>query len=246
MIIDVHTHLGWDFTFEEDFRLDSLLYKMHDYQVDIQIVQPGVTHNLSGAIQQHDAIAKLCRSYSGHFFGMANPNPHLEGTAYEDEIRRCVEELGFVAVKLHPYACAVHPNSKAGRKVFDIARKCGIPVMVHTGSGMPFASPVNLIDVAKEYSDVKIIMAHCGMSLLVDEASEAFSSCPNIYGDTSWTKGYLIRRWVRKYGPRLMLASDHAENIGTEIAKIRTYGFTEAEQVSIFETTAVEVFKLKY
>ena len=116
--------------------------------------------------------------------------------------------------------------------------------MVHTGSGMPFASPVNLIGIAKEYPDVKIIMAHCGMSLLADEAAEALASCPNIYGDTSWTKGYLIRKWVRKYGPRMMLASDHAENIGTELAKIRTYGFTEDEQKSIFEKTAVEVFTL--
>jgi len=117
--------------------------------------------------------------------------------------------------------------------------------MVHTGSGMPFASPVNLIGIAKEYPDVKIIMAHCGMSLLADEAAEAMASCPNIYGDTSWTKGFLIRKWVRKYGSRMMLASGHAENIGTELAKIRTYGFTEDKQESILGKTALEVFKLK-
>lgn len=245
MIIDVHCHLGYDYTFDEEFPLVQLLYKKDFLGVDVQIVQPGVTHDLEGAVEQHNAIDALCKAHPGHFFGMANPNPHLSGTKYEDEIARCVEELGFVGVKLHTYAAAVHPGSAAGRRVFDAARKYGIPVMVHTGSGMPFASPTNLIDVAKDYPDVKVVMAHCGMSMLTDEAGQAFAACPNIYGDTSWTKGYLIRRWVRKFGPRVMLASDLAENTGTELAKIRTYGFTPEEQRAVFETTALEVYRLR-
>lgn len=245
MIIDIHAHLGWDYTFEIDFTKKQLLDKIENYDVDVQIVQPGATHDLSTAMIQHDVIAELCRSYPGLFFGMANPSPHLSTAEYEEEIRRCVEDLGFVAIKLHPYASAVHPDSKAGRKAFECARKYDIPLMVHTGSGMPFASPTNIINVAGEYADVKVIMAHCGMSLLADEASEAFSRCPNVYGDTSWTKGYLIRRWVRTYGPRMMLASDHAENMGTELAKIKTWGFTEDEKQNILASTAISVFKLE-
>lgn len=245
MIIDVHVHLGWDYTFEEDFPRELLVNKMNNHGVDIQIVQPGTTHNLADARRQHNAIHELCRSYPGRFYGMANPNPHLDGSQYEDEISRCVEDLGFMAIKLHTYATAVHPNSTLGRKVFSAARKYQIPVMVHTGSGMPFASPVNLIGVAADYPDVKIIMAHCGTMLLADETAAAFASCPNIYGDTSWTAGYLIRNWIRAYGPRMMLASDQGDNLETELAKIRTYGFTADEQTSMLETVAIEVFNLK-
>lgn len=244
MIIDVHAHLGWDYTFEEEFPKDLLVDKMDKHGVDVQIVQPGTTHNLSDAKLQHDAIASLIKEYPGRFLGMANPNPHLGGSEYEDEISRCVEELGFVGIKLHTYSTAVHPNSSLGRKVFNAARKYGIPVMVHTGSGMPFASPVNLIGVASDYSDVKIIMAHCGTMLLADETSAALASCPNIYGDTSWSAGYLIRNWIRTYGNRMMLASDLGENLETELAKIRTWGFTEEEKESMLEKTAVKVFNL--
>lgn len=245
MIVDVHCHMGWDFTFEEAFPKDLLIRKMAEHNIDVQIVQPGTTHSLEEGRKQHDAIAELCREYPGRFYGMANPDPHLTGTAYRDEIARCVEELGFIAIKLHTYASAVHPNSEKGRKVFDCAREFGLPVMVHTGSGLPFAAPVNLINVARDYPDVKIIMAHCGTMLLADEAAAAFSSCPNIYGDTSWTAGYLLRNWVRTYGNRIMFASDLAENAATELEKVRTWGFTQEEQEYILGATASEVFKLK-
>ncbi len=245
MIIDVHVHLGMDYTFDEEFPKKLLIEKMERYNVDAQIVQPGTCFDLDTVKTQHNAIAELCREHPGRFFGMANPGPHLAGSAYEDEITRCVKELGFVAIKLHPLASGVDPASKAGRRAFDAARKHTVPLMVHTGSGVPFADPVRLIDLAKEYEDVKIIMAHCGMLVFAGNAAQVFASCKNVYGDTSWVPGFLLKEWIRTYGPRLMLASDLAENMGTELAKIKTYGFTQEEQELILGKTALEVFNLK-
>ena len=91
---------------------------------------------------------------------MANPSPHLRRQQYNDEVSCCVQELGFVAVKLNSLAHGVNPDTQSGRMAFNAARKLRIPLMVHTGSGVPFAGPVNLIGLAKEYADVKIVMAH--------------------------------------------------------------------------------------
>jgi predicted TIM-barrel fold metal-dependent hydrolase len=242
MIIDVHCHMGWDFSFDEEFKKESLIKKLE--LVDIQIVQPGTTHNIEDARRQHDDIAALCREYPGRFYGMAAPNPHLPAGQYEDEIARCVKELKFIAIKMHTYAAAVHPNGKAGRRAFETALKHGIPVMVHTGSGMPFASPINLINPAKAFPEVKIIMAHLGTMLLADEVDFAFEQCANIYGDTSWTAGYLLRRYIRGFGDRLMLASDLADNLQTEIAKIGSIDLTADEQDAVMFGTAKKVFKI--
>lgn len=244
MIIDVHTHLGWDFTCERNFPEETLVNKMTEYGIDIQIVQPGTTHNLTNAISQHNAIARLCREYPGRFYGMAHPNPYLDATVYQDEVARCVEDLKFIAIKLQPYTTAINPGSKTGRKAFDCARKYNIPVMVHTGAGFPYSAPVNLIRIAMDYPDVKIIMAHCGTMLLSNEATAVFSLCPNVYGDTSWSAGHHIKNWVRDFGPRMMFASDLGENTGAELAKIRTYGLTDVEQKCILSKTAFEVFNL--
>jgi predicted TIM-barrel fold metal-dependent hydrolase len=213
--------------------------------VDVQVVQPATCHDIDSVREQHDAIAKLSRDYPGHFFGMANPSPHLTGTLYEEEIARCFEELGFVGVKINTIACGVNPNSRAGRKGFNAARTHGVPIMVHTGAGIPFASPVNLISLAKEYSDVKIILAHSGENVFANEAEVAFSACSNIYGETSWTPGFIVRNWLRRYGQRFMLGSDHADNAATEIKKYETLGLTSEEINAVHSGTALEVFKLE-
>jgi len=245
MIIDVHAHLGWDYTFDEDFTLQELVDKMRDMEVDVQVVQPGSCHSIEAAREQHDGIADLCREYPGHFFGMANPSPHLDERVYHREIDRCVEELGFVAVKLHPMAFGVRPGSRSGRKAFEAARRHGIPLMVHTGSGVPFAGSVELLAPAEEYADVTLVMAHCGQIVLANEAAAVLRRCPNVYGDTSWSPGFLLREWTRAFGPRLMLGSDHADNTGTELAKIHTSGFTPQEQEAVLHQTALEVFNLQ-
>jgi len=175
---------------------------------------------------------------------MANPSPHLPEAVYRDEVRRCIAELGFIAIKLHPLAFGVNPGSQAGRRAFEAAREWNVPLMVHTGAGIPFSSPVNLIPLALEYAELRIVMAHCGHIVFANEAAAVFERCPQVYGDTSWSPGHLLRAWSRTHGPRLMLGTDHADNTGTELAKIRTVGLTPAEQHAILEGTASAVFSL--
>ena len=245
MIVDVHVHLGYDYTFDEDFTREEIVEKVDTFGIDIQIVQPGTCHDLETVTKQHNDIASLCKEYPGKFYGMANPSPHLSQEKYEKEIARCIEELGFVAIKLNTVAHGVNPNTKDGRKTFEAARKYDVPLMVHTGAGVPFAGPVNLIGLAKEYTDVKIIMAHCGMLIFSNEAVAVFDVCENVYGDSSWSPGFFIKNWIRTYGHRIMLGTDHADNTGTELAKIRTVGLTSEEQESVLGGTAKKLFNLE-
>lgn len=46
--------------------------------------------------------------------------------------------------------CRVTPERSLTR------RELSIPVMVHTGMGVPFADPVRLTPLARDYSDVRI------------------------------------------------------------------------------------------
>jgi predicted TIM-barrel fold metal-dependent hydrolase len=245
MIVDVHVHLGYDYTFDEDFTRDDLLVKMETHDVDVQIVQPGSCHDLESVREQHDDIAALCREHPGRFFGMANPNPHLRDGQYHGEIDRCVENHGFISVKLNTIAHGVNPGTGAGRRAFEAARRHRMPIMVHTGSGVPFAGPVNLLSMAREYGDVTIIMAHCGQMIFANEASAVLEGCENVFGDTSWTPGFMIKNWLRQFGPRFMLGSDHADNLSTELAKIRTVGLTREEQESVLGGTSAHVFGLQ-
>lgn len=245
MIIDVHAHLGWDDVFDEDFPLQELLDKHQHFGVTKTIVQPASCHDLESVQKQHNAIAELSRRYPGQFYGMANPNPHLRDAVYEAEIRRCVEELGFAGIKIHTFAHAVHPNGRNGRKVFKLAAELDVPVMVHTGSGMPFANPSLLIPAALDFPEVPIIVAHCGMMVTAGEMPILFKACPNVYADTTWTGGFLIRHWAHEFGAhRFLFGTDHADNTGTELGKVRTCGLTQDEQEWILYKSAQAVYKL--
>ncbi|MFQ6095810.1 MAG: amidohydrolase family protein, partial [Candidatus Bathyarchaeia archaeon] len=130
MIVDVHTHLGYDYVFEEDFSLKDLLTNMEENEVDISIVQPGTVLDLEVVIKEHNAIADLSKRMPGRIYGMANPNPHLSRNQYYRELGRCVNDLGFVGVKMQTLGHGVDPNKSAGRKVFEAALDLGVPVMV--------------------------------------------------------------------------------------------------------------------
>jgi uncharacterized protein len=246
MRIDVHAHLGWDQVFDEMFSREEQLEKHAHFQVTATILQPATCHGLEDVKEQHDVIAGMTREFPGVFFGMANPNPHLKDPEYEAEVRRCVEELGFVGIKLHTFAHAVHPCGRDGRKVFRLACELGVPVMVHTGAGIPFANPCNLIPVAEEFPEVPIIMAHCGMMIMAGETPIAMKRCPNLYADLTWTPGFHIRHWSEELGAyRFMFGTDHADNTGTELGKLQTCGLADEQLEWILHKTARAVYKLK-
>ena len=64
------------------------------------------------------------------------------------------------------------------------------------------------------------------------------------HGLRDFSSGFFTENRLRTYGQRLMRGSDHADNTGTELAKIRTVGLTSEEQESVLGGTAGQVFKL--
>ncbi len=175
---------------------------------------------------------------------MANPSPHLPPDAYRAEVRRCVVDLGFVALKLHPLAHGVRPSSRAGRLALEAARAPASPHGAHRRR-YPFAAPIEMLPLAHEFAEVPIILAHMeARSPTPARPPPSWPPAPTSMGTSSWSPGYLLADWARRYGPRLMLGSDHADNTATELAKIRTCGLAPAEQDDILGRTAARLFGL--
>jgi predicted TIM-barrel fold metal-dependent hydrolase len=245
MIVDAHTHLGYDHVFEYDFRLEDLLGGMKKNRVDVSIVQPGSTFELGVVVKQHNAIAALSKKMPGRIYGMANPSPHLPRAKYRRELERCVKDLGFVAVKVHPLAHAVNPNGSKAKAVFEDALDLGIPVMVHTGSGVPWTLPSALIPVARRYPKLSIVVAHSGSNIFAGEAALAAELCPNVYLETTWLSSSTIHEFCKTLGAdRIMFGSDHAANIPVELAKFRTRDLSQKELDWCLGRTAAKVFKI--
>ena len=58
----------------------------------------------------HDRIARLAESYPQRIYGMIQINPHTDRPVFQAEAERCVKDLGFVGVKIHPPGYGVNPR----------------------------------------------------------------------------------------------------------------------------------------
>ncbi|MEA5002709.1 MAG: amidohydrolase family protein [Christensenella sp.] len=246
MIIDIHAHLGVDRVFDEVRTEDEILSAMDKNGVDVSIVQPmfGLI-DIADIRESHDRIYRFSKQYDKRIFGMISMTPYLKEQQFYDEAKRCVEELGFVGMKLSPNAQAVNPMAKVGEMMWKVCDEFKIPIMVHTGTGIPFSLPAHCIGRAKQFPNVKCIFAHSGMILGAGEVFLAADECSNIYMDTSWTAAHHIEHMVKHYGAkRVMFAGDEASNIPSELAKYNTIDLTEEEWQWCMGRAANEVFRL--
>jgi uncharacterized protein len=243
MIIDAHVHLGSCRVFDLDVTETAVLDSIDRHGIDVAVVQPFPGAPEPEAV--HDRIAALAAKHPGRIYGLASLNPHRDADAYYQEIERCVRDLGFRAVKLHTLGHAVHPLHRSGRLVFETASALGIPVMVHTGMGMPFALPSLVLPIARQYPDTPVILAHAGHGFYTQEAMVAATLADNIYLETSWIAAVQVARLVRELGPeRVMFGTDVLLNTASELAKYRSLELPAGQQDRLLSGTAAQVFRI--
>lgn len=244
-IIDVHAHLGDDCVFGHKITEENLLKGYENTQVTGAIVQPSLPRfSVQANREIHDRIAGFCMCEKMKFWGLASIYPHFTREEYREEAYRCIKELGFVGLKITPAGHAVDPESDDGMYVFSVADELKVPVMVHTGTGGPFAEPLKVLKAAKKYPGLKIVIAHSGMDWLTHQAIYVAEECPNVYLESSWTGIYNTREIYRRIGPgRMMFASDHVNNVSVELEKYRQI-LSPEDMEQVMWKTAEEVFKL--
>ncbi len=243
MIVNAHAHIGESRVFDRTFTERELMDGMDEYGIDVSIVQPLI--GAESYQKYHDDIADAAARHPGRIAGMTAFSPHIDRDEYFAEIDRCVNKLGFVGIKLHPFEMAVDPLSVDGRVAFEAASEFGVPLMVHTGVGVPFAGPSKLIPRAQEFPNLPIIMAHAGAVVYTHEAMVAAELCENLYLEPSWCNYYLVRKMIEKFGSdRVMVGGDHILNYALEKLKIELLELNDEDHKNVMGETARRVFKL--
>ena len=242
-VVDAHVHLGKCRVFGRDQTDEQVLTSMDVGDIGLAIVQP--YPGAPDARQVHDDIAALAARSGGRIVGLASFNPHRDAGEYHTEIARCVNDLGFVGVKLHTIGHAVDPASADAETVFVTARELGIPVMVHTGPGLPFADPTLVLARARAFPEVTIILGHAGHGIVSGNAVAVAEVCDNIVLETSWCRPGDIGGMIQRLGPeRVMFGTDSPSNVATELAKYASLGLDDDARSQVLEGTARRVFRL--
>jgi hypothetical protein len=153
-------------------------------------------------------VAEYCAAAPERLIPMGGVHPRLCEDAAA-EVRRAAE-LGLRALKIHPPHMAVEPNAylhglEALRAIYEEAQRLGLPVMIHTGTSIfPGArsragEPMLVDDVAVDFPELRIILAHGGRPLWMDQALFLVRRFPNVYMDLS----SVPPRALLRYFPRL-------------------------------------------
>ena len=242
-VVDAHTHLGSCRVFDLDNSEEDLLGPMAEHEIDVSLVQPYPGPHSAAVV--HDRIADLAKAHPGRFFGIASINPHQDSQAYFNELSRCVKDLGFVGVKMHTIGHALNPAGVDGTTVFESASQLGIPIMVHTGPGIPFAAPSALAPQLKAFPQVRVVLAHAGHGIFSGEAIAIAQMFPQVSMEPSWCAFFHIGAMVSSVGAnRVMLGTDLPLNVPIMLDTFRALGLGKEDQAMVLGGTATEVFQL--
>jgi len=246
-ILDAHAHIGTCRVFDLNFTEEDLIKNMDAKGVYAAVVQPWPGAYPQPPVEVHNRIAKLAEKYPGRIFGMASVNPHVVSKeAWRQEVDRCIKDLGFVGLKLHTIGHAILPASTDGMMIFEAANELGVPVMVHTGLGIPPALPAMVIPAAMKYPSLPIVLNHGGFNIATGEAIFVASAFKNLYLECSWCMGADIVWAMNQLGPqRVMFGTDFPNNIETELVKVKEAGATAEQLEWYLSKTAATVFKIK-
>ena len=150
----------------------------------------------------NDEIAAFAAENSDIMFAFASVDP-TRGQEAVDEAKRLIAAGGIRGFKLHPPLQQFHANDPKVYPFYEVINEAKLPVIFHTGhsgigTGMPggggvrlkYGNPMDIDDVAVDFPDMPIIMAHPSFPW----QDEAISIClhkPQVYIDLSgWSPKY--------------------------------------------------------
>ena len=176
-------------------------------------------------------------------------------------VERLVTRLGLRGIKLHPPHQGFAPNAYVDGgmpnlwRIYRAAEKLHLPVMFHTGTSVfpgarsKYGDPMALDDVATDFPDLTILMAHGGRPIWCDAAFYLVRTHPNIYLDTSSIPPARLLEWfprIEKIADRVLFGSDWPgpgiPGIKEEIDGMRALPLSDAFKEKFFVTNARKVF----
>lgn len=115
----------------------------------------------------NDRVARLVARHPDFMAGFGAVDP-ADGYAAAAEVRRCVEELGFVGINIQPFASGIPADHARCYPVYTRCRDYDIPITVHTGVNysstktIEYGRPIYLDHVACDFPGLKLVMNHGG------------------------------------------------------------------------------------
>lgn len=156
----------------------------------------------------NDWIAKFTERHRDRLLPVGSVNPRFTVDVRAETER--ILDLGIRMIKIHPPHQRFAANAYVGEwpklaELYEVCAKRGIPVMFHTGTSIfpgarnVFADPMAVDDVAVDFPELRIILAHVGRPLYGETAVFLARRHSNVYLDLSGIPPKSIPRYVPRF-----------------------------------------------
>lgn len=179
----------------------------------------------------------------------------------EREVTRLVKELGIRALKLHPPHQLFRPNAYVDgelpglRTLYDACSRHGLPIIFHTGTSVfprarnRFGDPMFVDDIAVDFPDLTIVLAHGGRPIWTESAMFLARRFPNVWLEVSGTPPARLLEYfprLARFADKVLFGTDWpgpgVRDIGANLEAFRSLPLSADDQRRILEENPLRVF----
>ncbi len=205
-IIDFHVHIGlkehWnEWIHEYQKSAHSEYYKRYDEMIDPErfvvylkshqihraVILPEISPNITGIVP-NEYVLEFCQGQNT-LIPFCTINPSLVSNPSQ-QLKKYIK-MGARGIKLYPSYNYFYPNDSKIYSLYPIAQENKLPILFHTGSSVfkgskiKYADPIYLDDVASDFPDLPLLMAHSGRGLWYEKAFFLSRLHSNLYLEIS-------------------------------------------------------------
>jgi predicted TIM-barrel fold metal-dependent hydrolase len=160
-------------------------------------------------VPTNEEVAELAAEHPDVIIPFASIDP-ARGAAGVKAARRLITEYGVRGFKFHPNTQAFFPNDRLAYPLYEVIAEHGLVALFHTGQTgvgagqragggirLKYSNPMHVDDVAVDFPDMPIILAHPSFPWQ-DEALSVATHKPQVYIDLSgWSPKYFPPQLVQ-------------------------------------------------
>ena len=212
MLIDVHMHVWeqqhhsdkWGHGVERTVGIGKneyyhvepsrFLSEVKEASLDKAVIHAFVMKVKGSRVPDDYVFENYTKKYPDKLIGFSGIDPITDEGRFNrktiEQLEKAVKDYGFKGMKLMPPFGHYYPNENKIYPLYEKAAELDIPVMFHQGSSrhtealLKYARPYLLEDVAYDFPELKIIIAHTGYPWS-HEVFALMRKQPHVYTDIS-------------------------------------------------------------
>ena len=269
-VIDFHVHIGlkehwheWIHSYQE--AAQSEYYERYEEMID---ADKFADYLRSHSIEKAVILAETCPITTGVvpneyvldfckgrdiYIPFCTINPFIVSHPAR-ELKKYIG-MGAKGIKLYPSYNHFYPNDSRVYPLYSAAEEHRLPVLVHTGSSVfkgakiKYADPIHLDDVAADFPELTLLMAHGGRGLWYDKAFFLSRLHPSLYLEISGLPPKNLLHYfpdMEKNIDKFVYGSDWPgiKNIGSNIKAIMELPLSKSSVKKILFENAARILRI--